>query len=96
MSTSAVTTRVVAFEILPSARKHGISDDDIRHAINNAVAAIRSANQPDLTMLIGPATASRLLEIGVLSADDNDFVIHAMRARPKYLAMIEPKRGDER
>jgi hypothetical protein len=45
-------------------RKHGISDDDIRHAINNAVAAIRSANQPDFTMLIGPATASRLLEIG--------------------------------
>jgi hypothetical protein len=27
-------------EIRPSAREHGISDDDIRHAVGNAVAAI--------------------------------------------------------
>ncbi len=82
-------------EILPSARKHGISDDDIRHVVNNAVAAITTAHQPDFTMLIGPDASARLLEVGVLAADDNDYVIHAMRARDKYLAMIEP-RGDRR
>jgi hypothetical protein len=46
-------------------------------------------------MLIGPDAASRLLEIGVLSADDNDYVIHAMPARQKYLNMIKHKRGDQ-
>jgi hypothetical protein len=83
-------------EVLPSARKHGIPDDDIRHAVNNAIGAITTPNQPEFTMLIGPDVASRLLEIGVLSADDNDYVIHAMPARQKYLTMIEHhQRGDQ-
>jgi hypothetical protein len=82
-------------EILSSARKHGVSDDDIRHAFSNAVAAITTPDQPDFTMLIGPDTAAQLLEIGVLAADDNDYVIHAMPTRPKYAKMIRPNRGDQ-
>lgn len=31
---------VVAVEILVSARKHGISDDDIRHAYENVIASM--------------------------------------------------------
>jgi hypothetical protein len=80
-------------EILPSARKHGISADDIRHAITNAVTAITSPSQPDFTMLIGADTAGRLLEVGVLDAEDNDYVIHAMAARPKYLRLLENRGG---
>ncbi|MCB1002266.1 MAG: hypothetical protein KDB40_23430 [Acidimicrobiales bacterium] len=41
-------------EILPSAHKHGISDDDIRHAFENAVASITVPDQPDFSMIIGP------------------------------------------
>lgn len=82
-------------EILPSARKHGISDDDIRHAVNSAIAALTTERQPDFTMLIGPDASARLLEVGVLAADDNDYVIHAMRARDKYQSMLNP-RGDRR
>ena len=37
----------------------------------------------------------QLLEIGVLAAGDNDYVIHAMPARSKYLRMIKPKRGGQ-
>ena len=37
-----------------SARRHGISDDDIRHAVHNAMVAIGSADQPEFTMLVGP------------------------------------------
>ena len=87
------TTRVVGVEILPSARKHGISDDDIRHAFSNAVAAITSPDQPDFMMIVGPNTAAQLLEIGVLAVDDNDYVIHAMPARPKYVTMIRQNPG---
>ena len=75
-------------EIVPSARRHAVSDDNIRHAFANAVAAITTSDQPDFTMLIGPDLAAQLLEIGVVSDDDNDYVIHAMPARAKYLKMI--------
>jgi hypothetical protein len=88
------TTSVVVVEIRPSARKHGVSDDDIRHAINNAIAAITHPDQPDFTMLIGPQRSTGLIEIGVIETDDQDYVIHAMPARQMYLAMIE--RGDRR
>lgn len=90
-----VTTTVVAVEILPSARKHGVSDDDITHAVNNAIAAITRPEHPELTMLIGPAASAGLLEIGVVETDDQDYVIHAMPARNKYLSMIEPNEGDQ-
>ena len=82
-------------EIVPTARKHGVSDDDIRHAFANAVAAITTPGQPDFTILIGPDLAVQFIEIGVLTAEDNDYVIHAMAARPKYLKMIKPKRDDQ-
>ena len=94
LSLVVATTNVVAVEVLPSARKHGIPDADIRHAVNNAFGAITTPTQPDFTMLIGPDAASRLLEIGVVSADENDYVIHAMPARRKYLEMIN-QRGDQ-
>ena len=83
-------------EIRASARKHGISDDDIRHAINNAMASITRPDQPDFTMIIGPNGRAALLEVGLLETDDQDYVIHAMAAREKYLKMIDPQRGDSR
>ena len=36
-------------------------------------------------MLIWPDTADRLLEIGVVSRNDRDVIVHAMPARPKFL-----------
>lgn len=95
LPTNAATTRVVDVEILPSAHKHGISDDDIRHAFENAVASITVPDQPDFSMIIGPDATGRLLEIGVVADDDNDYVIHAMPTRPKYLSLIRPHRGDQ-
>jgi hypothetical protein len=47
-------------------------------------------------MVIGPATNAQLLEIGVVETDDQDYVIHAMPARDRYLAMIDqPKVIDD-
>lgn len=83
-------------EIRPSAHRHGISDDDIRHAVDHAIAALTSPAQPDFTMVIGPDRAVRLLEVGLVQSDDQDYVIHAMSARDKYVRIIEPHRGDQR
>ena len=67
--------------ILSSARKHGVHDDDMIHAYQHP---IRVVILDDLTMLVGPDLAARLLEIGVSSAEGIDFIVHAMPARPKY------------
>ncbi|MEX2621770.1 MAG: hypothetical protein WD250_16255 [Egibacteraceae bacterium] len=65
------------------ARKHGIADDDMRHAARNAIR--RVVMDDDLVMLIGPATDGALLEIGVLDLEGDDpVVIHAMNLRQKF------------
>ncbi|MGQ0831311.1 MAG: hypothetical protein ACT4OV_06500 [Microthrixaceae bacterium] len=51
--------------ILASARKHGVQDDDMRHAYRNP---IRVFDVDDLAMLIGPDQSGALLEIGVAHA----------------------------
>ncbi len=67
---------------MASARKHGIGDDDMLHAYRHP---IRVYEFDDLTMLIGPDQAARLLEIGVATADGIEFIVHATPARSKYL-----------
>ncbi len=67
----------------------------IRHAYTNALASITAPDQPDFTMLVGADEEGRLLEIGVLAAEDNDYIIHAMHARPRYLQLINQNRGDQ-
>ncbi len=68
--------------ILASARKHGVSDQEMLHAYRNP---IRVLGLDDLTMLIGADTAGRILEVGVTSADGVEFIVHAMSARSKFL-----------
>jgi hypothetical protein len=65
------------------ARKHGVADADIWHAVRNAMRRVLMDN--DLTMLIGPATDGALIEVGVLDIDGDDaVVIHAQPLRPKF------------
>jgi len=69
------------------ARKHGITDVDILHAVRTALR--RVAMDAELTMLIGPASDGALLEIGVLDIDGDDpVVIHAMPLRPKFYRFL--------
>ena len=68
--------------ILHSARKHGIDDEDMLLAYRHP---IRVFDLDDLTMLIGPDTTARLLEIGVAEAEGIEFIVHAMPARPQFL-----------
>jgi hypothetical protein len=65
------------------ARKHGVADEDMQHAVRNAMKLIEM--DEDLTMLIGPARDVRPLEIGVLDlAGDDPVIIHAMPLRAKF------------
>jgi hypothetical protein len=70
-------------DIAPSARKHGIADDDMRHAFRNPVGVAELDD--GLIMFIGPARDGTLVEVGVADSDAGPVIVHAMRARPKFL-----------
>ena len=69
--------------IIASARKHGIADDDILHAFNHP---LRYEDLDDaLVMIIGPTRTAHLIEVGFIDTDHGPVIVHAMRARRKYL-----------
>ena len=69
--------------IAPSARKHGIADDDMLHAYR---CAIRDRDQDEqIVLVIGPDRSARLLELAILRTTSGPVIIHAMAARPKHL-----------
>ena len=75
-------------EIHPSARKHGIADEDIEHAIDNAVAI--DDQEDDVRLYLGPARNADLLELGtIIRTDGTELAIHAMRMRPKYRRLLQ-------
>ena len=69
--------------IVDNARKHGVSDETILHAFNNPILVEDLDKR--MTMFVGPDHAGNLYEIGVVSTDEGPIVVHAMKARPKYL-----------
>jgi hypothetical protein len=77
----------VRIEILATARRHGVADDDILHALRNAVFDYPNQGDHELTMAVGPArNGVTMVEVGYLTSEDDLLVvIHAMRARRKYL-----------
>lgn len=68
--------------ILPSARKHGVTDSDMQHAMRTF-----HDQDDEIIIAVGPDHAGRLVEVGFIESDDEHRVIvHAMRpARPKFL-----------
>jgi hypothetical protein len=69
--------------IAPSARGHGLGDEDIYHAYRNPVRTFDAGD--GMTMLVGPDYAGNLLEVGVVDGEDEPVIVHAMLARPRYL-----------
>ena len=66
-----------------SARRHGASDDDIRHALANAIRFIDfDYRGEDRLLVIGPDRSGVMLEIVAVPVSAPDRVIHADRLRP--------------
>jgi hypothetical protein len=70
-------------EIADSARKHGIRDEDIRHAIRHPLCVVPGSGRD---LVIGADRSGQLLEVVVLDDDPDEepIVIHAMPLRPKF------------
>jgi hypothetical protein len=70
-------------EIADSARKHGIRDGDMLHAIRHPARVVLGEGRD---LVIGADRSGRLLEVVVLDDDPDEepIVIHAMPLRPKF------------
>jgi hypothetical protein len=76
-------------DVLPSATRHGIADEDIQHAVQNALAVDEVGEDPARYLILGPDRAGNLLELVVLDRPQGPVVIHAMRMRAKYRRLLE-------
>ena len=75
-------------EIHPSARKHGIADEDIEHAMRHALAI--DDQDDDTRLYLGPAGSADLLEaVAIVRDDGSELAIHAMKMRPKYRRLLQ-------
>lgn len=77
-------------KVNPTARKHGILDEDMLYAAEWAlwIEDIDEDN-PSRQLRIGFDTKGRLLELVVLVFDSgNELVIHAMKARPGAIHLL--------
>jgi hypothetical protein len=69
--------------VAESALKHGVEREAILHAFRNPIRAYDL--DEGFLMLLGPAPNAELLEIGVVVGANGPVVVHAMRARRRFL-----------
>lgn len=70
--------------ILGSAHRHGVPEEDVRHAVEHHVDSLDVGE--GMTMVIGPDRTAALIEVGVVAMYGGWCVVHAMRpARTKFL-----------
>jgi hypothetical protein len=74
--------------IHPSARKHGIADADIRHAVKHAMSI--DDQEDNLRLYLGPGRDATLLEVATVVRGGRrvEMVIHAMTMRAKYRSFL--------
>ena len=83
-------------EIHRSARKHGVSDDDVLHAVEHEIVSIDldPGADPPKVLVIGPDSAGNLLEVIVLVlADDRLIAIHTMKLRHHFYELLPREEG---
>lgn len=75
-------------ELAPSAFKHGVQEDDVEHAVRNAV--VIEDLDDDLRLYLGPSRTAALLEVITLLREEPaaELVIHAMPMRAKYRRLL--------
>ena len=75
-----------------SALKHGVSADDIEHALRNAVVVEEVADDPVRYLVLGPDRAANLLELVVMDRPQGPVVIHTMSMRTQSRRLLPWKR----
>ena len=77
-------------EIHAAARRHGVLDDDMLHAVDHSIAVEDLGDDPDRWLVVGPDRSANLLEVIVLvTAERTELIIHAMALRTFYRRLLE-------
>jgi hypothetical protein len=77
-------------EIHQSARRHGVADADILHALDHALVIEDAGEDPSRWLVIGPDYAANLLELVILdTVEGTQLVIHAMAMRPQFKRLLK-------
>jgi hypothetical protein len=79
-------------EIHRSARKYGVNDSAVRHAITHAIVIVdlEPDEDPPKVLAIGPDHAGTLLEIIWVEFDEGrEVVIRALGLRPAFLGLLD-------
>jgi uncharacterized DUF497 family protein len=72
-------------EIRDSARKHGIADADMLHAIKNPIRYREQDYDGEARIfIIGPDRTGRFLELVIVPADEPSRIIHADILQPNH------------
>ncbi len=69
--------------IADSARKHGVTDEDMLHAYRNPIRLFEL--DEGLIMILGAGHSAIMLEVGIVQARTAPVIVHAMLARRKFL-----------
>jgi hypothetical protein len=77
-------------DVLPSARRHRIPDEDIEHAVRTAIVVEEIGEDPTRYLLIGPDRSGNPLEVIVMDRPQGPAIIHAMPLRSKYRRLLPP------
>ena len=77
-------------EIRAAAQRHGVSDEDMLHAVANSLAIEDLGEDPDRWLIVGPDRSANLLEVIVLTTEEgSEMIIHAMPLRSIYRRLLE-------
>ena len=75
--------------MLPSTRRHGVTEPDLVHAIEHFVALEDAGEDPDRWLIIGPDRAGNLLEIVLMISEEGvQLIIHAMPMRAQFRRLL--------
>jgi uncharacterized DUF497 family protein len=76
-------------EFAASARKHGVSEEDALHAVENAMVASEQYYDGENRMLIvGPDRSGRMLEVVIVPWRHPELIIHADLMRTKFRDLL--------
>jgi hypothetical protein len=72
-------------EVLPSAHRHGVVEEDVQHVLDNAVIIEEVAEDPIRYLVLGPGRSGNLV---VLDRPQGPAVIHAMPMTAQYRRLL--------
>jgi len=75
-------------EVLRSALRHGVRDEDFQHALRHSLLVEVIDEDPTRYLVLGPDRAGNLLELVVLDRPQGPAAMHAMTMRAKYRILL--------